>query len=73
MPVQPSHLPTHVERIVLQELLTGELSSAKLRPTSRRIIEKLIAKGWIERGRAPRITASLRLTRLRCGQNYQPA
>jgi hypothetical protein len=55
MPARPSHLPTHLERIALQKLLTGELPSAKLRPTSSRIIGKLVAKGWIERGSAPRI------------------
>lgn len=34
----------------MQKLRAGELSSLRLRPTSTRIIEKLVAKGWIERG-----------------------
>ena len=56
MPIRSSHLPTHLERIVLQKLLAGESPSAKLSPTTRsRLIEKLVAKGWIEHGSAARI------------------
>jgi hypothetical protein len=44
MPARSSHLPTHLERFALQKLRAGELPSVKLRPTTSRIIAKLVAK-----------------------------
>jgi hypothetical protein len=52
MPARASHLPTHVERIILQKLRGSELSLRELEPTSRSTILKLTKKGWIERGRS---------------------
>jgi hypothetical protein len=53
MPARASHLPTHVERIILQKLRSGsELSLRELEPTSRSTLLKLTKKGWIDRGQS---------------------
>jgi hypothetical protein len=49
MPARASHLPNVFERNVLQKLKGGELPVTHL--GSARIIEKLMLKGWIKRGR----------------------
>jgi hypothetical protein len=51
MPTRASHLPSHIERRALQELRAkGELSARKLEPTGLKTLQKMIAKGWLERG-----------------------
>jgi hypothetical protein len=52
-----SHPPTDLERSGLQQLLgIPELDAAKLQPVGDRTIKPLLAKGWIERGSADRVT-----------------
>ena len=57
MPPRPSHIPTHYERSTLTKLASGrELGLSQL-SGGRKIIGKLLDKGWIERaGLAYRIT-----------------
>ena len=54
MPIRASHLPHHKERNALQKMSAhGELPLAKLHPTAKITLEKMLAKGWIERGGSP--------------------
>jgi DNA-binding PadR family transcriptional regulator len=63
MPARSSDLPNHFERSILQKLRLGnELPLTKLpAPAGRTTIQKLLEKGWIERGRSSR---SYRITEL---------
>jgi len=45
-----SHLPNYKERIALQKLARGELPIAKLHPTGRLTLSKMVAKGCVEQG-----------------------
>jgi hypothetical protein len=61
MPARAGHLPTHFERSALAKLrVHAQLTARELEPTGRQTLQKMLAKGWLERGNAPgtyRITA----------------
>ena len=62
MPARPSHLPSHTERTALLKLRAyTELTAREREPTGQQTIQKMVAKGWLERGVKPgtyRITAA---------------
>jgi hypothetical protein len=62
MPTRPSQLPSHTERTALLKLRAHtELTARELEPTGRQTIQKMMAKGWLERGVKPsryRMTAA---------------
>jgi hypothetical protein len=53
MPQRAGHLPTYLERSVLQKLTGGEIPATGLSPVT--TVGKLFAKGWIEYGSSPRV------------------
>jgi hypothetical protein len=46
MPARPDHLPNHRERSAMQNMrVHGELPLAKLSPTGKPTLERMLAKG----------------------------
>jgi hypothetical protein len=53
MPPRASHLPTYLERSILQKLSRGEIPATGLSPVA--TVGKMLTKGWIEHGSSPRV------------------
>jgi hypothetical protein len=48
MAPRAGHLPNYRERIALQKLVRSELPIAKLHPTGKPTLSKMMKKGWLE-------------------------
>jgi hypothetical protein len=53
MPARAGHLPTHFERSARAKLRAhAQLRARELEPIGRQTLQKMMTKGWLERGNA---------------------
>ena len=50
MPSRPAHLPHNIERSALQKLISArKLPLVKLHPAGRTTVDRMVAKGWVQK------------------------